>query len=87
MSMADKRYLMGAHEIRMLLGGITRQRVYQLTCRPDFPAPVADLSQGKVWRAADVEKWVANRRRLQKRVIPPGGPPETGRPPGTAIAD
>jgi prophage regulatory protein len=54
--------LMGAHEIRMLLGGITRQRVYQLTTRPTFPAPVADLSQGKVWLAADVEEWVATRR-------------------------
>jgi prophage regulatory protein len=54
--------LMGAHEIRVLLGGITRQRVYQLTSRPTFPEPVADLSQGKVWLAAEVEEWLANRR-------------------------
>jgi prophage regulatory protein len=58
----DPLRLMGAHEIRMLLGGITRQRVYQLTTRPTFPEPVADLSQGKVWLATEVEEWVANRR-------------------------
>jgi prophage regulatory protein len=69
--MADNRFLMGAHEIRMLLGGITRQRVYQITCRPDFPAPAADLSQGKVWLTADVEKWVATRRRPRQRANPP----------------
>jgi prophage regulatory protein len=72
MSVTDERPLMGAHEIRMLLGGITRQRVYQLTCRPDFPAPVADLSQGKVWRTADVQRWVTNRRRPRQRADPSG---------------
>jgi prophage regulatory protein len=54
---------MGAHEIRVRLGGISRQRVYQLTSRADFPAPIADLAQGKVWVAADVEAWIATRRR------------------------
>jgi prophage regulatory protein len=54
--------LVGAHEIRVLLGGVSRQRVYQLTSRPDFPEPVADLAQGKVWLAADVDAWISNRR-------------------------
>jgi prophage regulatory protein len=54
--------LMGAHEIRIRLGGVSRQRVYQLTSRADFPAPVADLAQGKVWRAADVDAWMAVHR-------------------------
>jgi prophage regulatory protein len=53
---------MGAHEIRIRLGGISRQRVYQLTSRADFPAPVADLAQGKIWRADDVEAWITARR-------------------------
>ena len=48
-------HLMGAHEIRVRLGGISRQRTYQLTRRADFPSPVADLQAGKVWRAEDVE--------------------------------
>ncbi|MBB2947339.1 putative DNA-binding transcriptional regulator AlpA [Actinoplanes lutulentus] len=54
--------LMGAHEIRVRLGGISRQRVYQLASRADFPAPVANLAQGKVWLTSDVEAWIALRR-------------------------
>ncbi len=49
---------MGAHEIRVRLGGLSRQRVYFLTRRPDFPAPVAELGQGLVWLADDVEAWI-----------------------------
>ena len=55
--------LVGAHEIRVWLGGISRQRVYQITSRPDFPTPVADLAQGKVWSAAEVNAWIATHRR------------------------
>ena len=54
--------LMGAHEIRLRLGGISRQRIYQITSRADFPAPVADLAQGKVWLTAEVESWIAEHR-------------------------
>ncbi|WIN00041.1 DNA-binding protein [Actinoplanes oblitus] len=60
--MAKSIRLMGSHEIRVRLGGISRQRVYQLTRRADFPAPVADLRQGKVWHFDDVESWIAARR-------------------------
>jgi hypothetical protein len=31
--------LIGAHEIRIRLGGVSRQRVYQITSRADFPDP------------------------------------------------
>lgn len=55
--------LVGAHEIRVRLGGVSRQRVYQLTSRPDFPKPVAELAQGKVWASADVESWITAHRR------------------------
>ncbi|MEU4425781.1 DNA-binding protein [Actinoplanes sp. NPDC024001] len=54
--------LMGAREIQVRIGRISRQRVYQLATRPDFPAPVADLAQGKVWLADDVEAWLAGWR-------------------------
>jgi prophage regulatory protein len=54
--------LVGAHEIRALLGNVTRQRIYQLTTRRDFPDPVANLSQGKVWRESDVKAWNDRRR-------------------------
>lgn len=53
---------MGAHEIQIRLGGVSRQRVYQITSRRDFPAPAADLQQGKVWQAEDVEAWIAEHR-------------------------
>lgn len=50
--------LVGAHEIRIRLGGVSRQRAYQITSRQDFPKPVADLAQGKVWARDDVEAWM-----------------------------
>jgi predicted DNA-binding transcriptional regulator AlpA len=54
--------VVGAHEIRVRLGGVSRQRVYQITSRTDFPTPVADLEQGNVWLADDVEAWIATHR-------------------------
>ncbi|MBB2947807.1 putative DNA-binding transcriptional regulator AlpA [Actinoplanes lutulentus] len=57
-----KLQLMGAHEIRVRLGGISRQRVYKLTSRDDFPRPVANLEQGKIWRTRDVEAWIRAKR-------------------------
>ena len=55
--------LMGAHEIRVRLGGVSRQRAYQITSRADFPEPVADLAQGKVWATEDVEAWMKVHRK------------------------
>nr|MDT0658910.1 hypothetical protein [Micromonospora sp. DSM 115978] len=46
----------------MWLGGISRQRLYTITSRRSFPDPIAELQQGKVWRASDVEKWIAKHR-------------------------
>lgn len=54
--------IIGAHEIRIRLGGVSRQRVYQITNRPDFPKPLADLAQGKVWLADDIDAWIASHR-------------------------
>jgi predicted DNA-binding transcriptional regulator AlpA len=54
--------VVGAHEIRVRLGGVSRQRVYQITSRSDFPKPVADLAQGKVWLADDVQAWIESHR-------------------------
>jgi hypothetical protein len=45
--------LVGAAEIGRMFA-ISRQRVYQLTSRDDFPTPVAVLAQGKVWSHEDV---------------------------------
>lgn len=49
-------HLIGAREIEMLLG-VSRQRVTQLTSRPDFPAPAVVLAMGKVWKREEVEEW------------------------------
>jgi prophage regulatory protein len=56
------RHLMGAAEIRQRLGGISRQCVYQLTQRPDRPAPYDELMHGKVWRRDDIEAWIERHR-------------------------
>lgn len=60
--------LAGAHEIRDLLG-VSRQRVYQLAARSDFPKPVAVLAQGKIWLIDDIEEWIVKHR------LRPGRPP------------
>jgi predicted DNA-binding transcriptional regulator AlpA len=59
--MEDELRLIGAHEIRGLLG-VSRQRAYQLASRPDFPKPVAELAQGKIWDMGDVEEWITTHR-------------------------
>jgi predicted DNA-binding transcriptional regulator AlpA len=58
--------LVGTHEIRVRLGGkISRQRIHKLTNRHDFPKPVAELAQGKVWLGADVDAWITAHRPTQ----------------------
>ena len=54
--------LVGAAEIRVMLGGISKQRVYVITSHRNFPEPVADLVQGKVWRRSDVVAWIRQHR-------------------------
>lgn len=55
--------LMGIAEIRTLLD-ISRQRADQLTRRPDFPRPVAELAMGKVWDGESVREWARKDGRL-----------------------
>lgn len=55
--------LMGIAEIRALLE-ISRQRADQLTRRPDFPRPVAELAMGKVWDGDAVREWAKKDGRL-----------------------
>lgn len=52
------KHLMSVGEIKERLG-LSRQRVHQLTQRPDWPAPYDTLIIGKVWRRADIEDWIA----------------------------
>jgi len=41
---------------------ISRQRVYVLMRRPDFPRPVGRLGRYWVWRWREVEEWDRARR-------------------------
>jgi prophage regulatory protein len=41
---------------------LSRPRVAVLVNRPDFPQPIADLAQGRIWRADDVREWERKRR-------------------------
>lgn len=54
--------LVGAAEIRDMLGGISRQRVNIITQSKGFPDPVATLRMGSVWLRADVERWIRKHR-------------------------
>ncbi|MGK5681660.1 helix-turn-helix transcriptional regulator [Actinoplanes sp. URMC 104] len=56
-----KLVLMGAGEIRRRLN-VSRQRAYQIITRKDFPDPYQVLEMGKVWDAADVERWIKAHR-------------------------
>jgi hypothetical protein len=49
--------IVGAAEIAELLGGLSRQRVSQLTAAEDFPQPLQRLRMGNVWRYSDVVAW------------------------------
>lgn len=61
---------MGVAEIAEILG-ITRQRVHALlNTHDDFPRPVAELSAGKIWTRADVERWAIATGRLDRKRPP-----------------
>jgi hypothetical protein len=46
----------GAAEVAAAFG-VNRQRVQKLVARPDFPAPAAVLTAGRVWESAAVRRW------------------------------
>ncbi|MEV6341870.1 hypothetical protein [Actinoplanes sp. NPDC051851] len=58
--------VMAAAEIADYLG-VSRQRVAVLVERPNFPAPIAHLAVGRIWRTSDIREWAAKRpNRLQE---------------------
>lgn len=49
--------LVGTAEVAGMLD-VTRQRVAQLIAsHPDFPAPIAEISAGRIWSRVEVEAW------------------------------
>ena len=49
--------LVGLHEVGAMIG-VSRQRADQLARQTGFPKPVAELKAGRIWRRADVQRWV-----------------------------
>jgi hypothetical protein len=58
--------LVGATEVADLLG-VSRQRLHELRERKDFPAPVAQLAAGPVWRKGDLTAFADGWRRKPGR--------------------
>lgn len=61
----------GRGELAQLLG-VSRMRAYQLSKLADFPAPVAQLSNGNVWNLNDLIAWFdarAHERNLDLSVV------------------
>ena len=58
---------MGAAEIALSLG-VSRQRVSQLQHSAGFPAPVARLKMGAVWRAIDIDAWATRAARRRNKI-------------------
>lgn len=48
--------LVGRTELAEMLG-VSRQRARTLTERDDFPAPIAQMRRGPIWRIEDIEEW------------------------------
>jgi predicted DNA-binding transcriptional regulator AlpA len=60
--------LLGVSEAAALLGW-DRRRVATYVSRGAFPAPVAALASGRVWRREDVEAFARDRARRKGRRI------------------
>ncbi|EKT77333.1 hypothetical protein WSS_A38286 [Rhodococcus opacus M213] len=64
--------LVSAPEVGEILGGITRQRVYQLQRTNGFPEPLYNLRTGPVWDATAIRAFAANwDRKPGRRPAPP----------------
>lgn len=53
----EPEQFVGVTEIARLLG-VSKQRVSVLRTRPEFPAPVAELAAGPVWRLSSLHRFV-----------------------------
>ncbi len=54
--------LVGRGELRKILG-VSYTRTVYLADQPDFPAPLDELSVGKIWALADITAWAAHKGR------------------------
>lgn len=65
---ADRRSedLFGVAEIAALLG-VSRQRVYELRAKPQFPQPMTELAAGPVWARTEIDAFLAGWERRPGR--------------------
>ena len=61
-------HLVGLKEIADMLG-VTSARSHQLAASDGFPAPLGEISAGRIWRREDIEAWA----RATGRTIAPAG--------------
>jgi predicted DNA-binding transcriptional regulator AlpA len=60
--------LVAIGEITEMLGYGSRQGAdYAIRRAEDFPAPIADLSAGRIWVRSDVEEWMGKHPDLVNR--------------------
>jgi prophage regulatory protein len=55
---AKRVRVIGAEELRVRLGGVSRTRVYKIAAKPGFPPPVVKLKQGQLWLTDEVDAWI-----------------------------
>jgi hypothetical protein len=67
----DDELVTGAEVGRRL--GISRERVRQLTARPDFPEPLGRIGPAKVWRWQQVLDWDARHRQQPALMVESDG--------------
>lgn len=65
--MEDQPPVVAMAEIVVMLG-LTRKRVSVLTNAPDFPAPIATLTAGRVWAYQAVRDWAEASGRTVKPI-------------------
>ena len=58
--------LVGITEIAKRLR-LSRQRAHRLAIGDGFPRPVEGLARGRVWKTADVERWIAKNPQYDHR--------------------
>jgi predicted DNA-binding transcriptional regulator AlpA len=59
---SEEPEFVGATDIAAILN-ISRQRVYQLLRKPDFPPPARRLARGSLWNRWQIETWASTARK------------------------
>lgn len=61
MNMTDNKQLLTVSDLHEFVG-ISRQRMWKLRQKPDFPKPDMVLGSAQGWYAETIERWMSERR-------------------------